>query len=150
EGEITKAIADLIEVTKLNPKFTGAYVNRAATYIRQHEFDKAISDYNTAIEIDPKFAQAYTGRAHAHAGKREYAEAISDMQTTLRLNPKHLEQAFNSLAWLLATCREKLCEMGKKQWKKQVKPVSYCIGKKRVITILLPQRKPKQVHLKRP
>jgi len=114
EGEITKAIADLTEVTKLNPKFTGAYVNRAATYIRQHEFDKAISDYNTAIEIDPKFAQAYTGRAHAHAGKREYAEAISDMQTTLRLNPKHLEQAFNSLAWLLATCPEKTVRNGKK------------------------------------
>ena len=36
------------------------------------------------------------------------------MQTTLRLNPKNLEQAFNSLAWLLATCPESTVRNGEK------------------------------------
>ena len=114
KGESTKAIADLTKAAELNPKFGGTYVNRAAVYIRQGELDKAMRDYNRAIEIDPKLTEAYAGRGRAHAGKKEYAEAISDMQTTLRLNPKNLEQAFNSLAWLLATCPESTVRNGEK------------------------------------
>ncbi len=114
EGESTKAIADLTKVTELNPKFVGTYVNRAAVYFRQSEFDKAISDWNRAIEIDPTVVQAYIGRANAYVRKREWAKAVSDLETTVRLKPKQLDQAFNSLAWLLATCPETTVRDGEK------------------------------------
>ncbi len=62
---------------------------------------------------EPKVAADYVERAKGHVDEGEYDEAIADFQEAIRLEPNEPE-AYNSLAWLLATCAEDRVRDGKK------------------------------------
>jgi rhomboid protease GluP len=76
---------------------------RAERLIDLGEFDQAIVQCTKAIELDADFAEAYYNRGKAYKLKGQYDEAISDFTKVIEVNPKDAT-AYNSLAWLLATC----------------------------------------------
>jgi tetratricopeptide (TPR) repeat protein len=112
EGKFGQAIEDLTEVINLKPEYAPAYVNRAGNYYRHGEIGKAFNDWNRATEVDSKLVEAYRGRTLAYLETRDYANAAREIEKTTRLESKHLENTFNSLAWLQATCPDKHARNG--------------------------------------
>jgi len=55
--------------------------------------------------LDAKTPSYFDFRGGMHLARREYAEAERDFREAVRLSPEDFE-AHNSLAWLLATCRD--------------------------------------------
>jgi tetratricopeptide (TPR) repeat protein len=67
KGEYDKAIADCDVALRLDPKYCGAYCNRAYARKKKGEYQNAIADYNEAIRIDSKYAEAYEALAWLQA-----------------------------------------------------------------------------------
>jgi tetratricopeptide (TPR) repeat protein len=100
KGDYDRAIADLNEAIKLDPKFALLYASRSAVWNALGKYDRAVSDAGEAIRLDPTFANAYLDRSAAWFGKRDYDRAISDAGEAIRLDPK-FSQAYvkRSGAW---------------------------------------------------
>jgi tetratricopeptide (TPR) repeat protein len=77
------------------------------------DYDKAIKDFDEAIRLDPQFATTFALRGNAWFAKKDYDKAIKDFAEAIRLDPKDA-RAFNSRAWLLATCPDAKYRDGKK------------------------------------
>jgi uncharacterized caspase-like protein len=95
-----RAIADLSEAIRLDPKYTLAYKNRGQAYFVINGHDQAIADYSAAIRLDPKYAAAYTFRGVVYASKKDYDRAIVDYNDAIRLDPKYTEAyAYRGMAY---------------------------------------------------
>jgi tetratricopeptide (TPR) repeat protein len=105
-GEFAAAIQDYDGAIKLSPKDSAAYNSRGHAYYRLDQFDEAIRDYSLAIRFEPKNAAAYTNRGDAHCDRGSYAQAAKDYQMAMKLDPR-LGRAWQSAAWLMATCPQK-------------------------------------------
>src|ERR1700730_16138315 len=66
QGDNNRAIADLNEAIRIDPKFAMAFSNRGNAYNDKGDSDRAIADYNAAIRIDPNFATAFQNRGSAY------------------------------------------------------------------------------------
>jgi cytochrome c-type biogenesis protein CcmH/NrfG len=64
-------------------------------------------------DSDPKDAKGYVERGDDYVDQGEYDKAVADYKEAMRLAPEEAE-AYNSLAWLLATCTEDRVRDGKK------------------------------------
>ncbi len=134
KGQYDGAISDFTKALEINPRDALAYYNRGIAYDDKGQYEEAISDYTKALEIDPKDAWTYYNRGIIYWKKGQYDQAISDYNKALEINPKCVE-AYNNLAWVLATARESKYRNGKKavelalkacelsDWKNQ-----YCLG----------------------
>lgn len=111
-GQFDKAIDDLTEVIKLKPEYPPAYINRAADYYRRNEIDKAFRDWNRVTELNANQVEAYLGRSHAYLQQKDHVKAAEEMAKMAQLESKHPDDAFNSLAWLQATCPDKRARNG--------------------------------------
>src|SRR5690242_19139349 len=63
KGEYDKAIGDLDEAIRLDPKLTKAFNARGGAWMAKGEYDKAIRDLDESIRLDPKNALAFYNRA---------------------------------------------------------------------------------------
>ena len=64
--EFDKAIADLSQAVKRNPKDPHAYRNRGVGWARKADFDAAIADYDAAgIRLDPTDSDTHLNRGLA-------------------------------------------------------------------------------------
>ena len=88
QGDIDRAIADLNEAIRLDPKLAMALNNRGAAYNERGDNDRAIADYNEAIRIDPKFVMAFSNRGNAYSDKGDKDRAIADFNEAIRLDSK--------------------------------------------------------------
>lgn len=88
KGDNDRAMADLNEAIRLDPKLAMALNNRGAAYNEQGDNDRAIADYDAAIRIDPKFAMAFQNRGNAYHDKGDLDRAIADYNVAIRLDPK--------------------------------------------------------------
>jgi len=88
KGELNKAMDDANESIRLNPHFSGGYLERGIVYRRTGNLDKSISDYDTVIRLNPNSALAYYDRAIAYGYKGEYERSIRDSTEAIRRNPK--------------------------------------------------------------
>lgn len=116
KGEYDEAIADHSQAISLHPKFTHAYLGRGYAYLCKDHHDRAIADFNECLRLapDPVIAcDAHFHRATAYQKKRLYDKAVADFSEATRLDPKSAH-AYNSLAWLWATCPETDMRNGKK------------------------------------
>ncbi|MBR1246084.1 tetratricopeptide repeat protein [Bradyrhizobium sp. AUGA SZCCT0169] len=87
-GDNHRAIADLNEAIRLDPKLAMAFNNRGAAYNEQGDNERAIADFNEAIRLDPKFVMAFNNRGNAYSDQGDNDRAIADYNETIRLDPK--------------------------------------------------------------
>src|SRR5262249_35767394 len=96
-----RAIADLSEAIRLEPKLVFAYVDRGNAYRAKGDKDHAIADFSEAIRLDPKSADAYVDRGNAYRAKDDKDHAIADFSEAIRLDPKSADAYYNrGLAYL--------------------------------------------------
>lgn len=105
QGKYDKAMTDLNKAIRANPDNDMAYACRGQIYCRQNKYDLAISDLNKAIDINP-FPGYYFGLGEVYYKEKKYDLAVKEYIKAIALGPK-FAQAYNCLAWLLATCSEK-------------------------------------------
>lgn len=86
---LDKAIADLNEALRLNPKNAYAYSNRAQAYFmyKKDEMTQAIADYTEALRLnpDPSFNNLYFNRARAYSSIGNFSKAMADAEMYLKL-----------------------------------------------------------------
>jgi len=114
KGNCEKAISDYNQAIRLDPNNADAYNNRGAAWRAKGNYDKAISDYSAALRLDPKLALAYYNRGNAYKKKGEFDKAIADYDAAIRLDSEKYADAYNNLAWILATCSDKQYRDGKR------------------------------------
>jgi tetratricopeptide (TPR) repeat protein len=82
------------------------HLNLGVTYERNGEFDHAIREYKSASK---KFPIAYLYLGNTHFQKNEYQKAEAYYKKAIKKEPQNAD-AYNNLAWLYFTQREKLDE----------------------------------------
>ncbi|HLJ94359.1 MAG TPA: protein kinase [Gemmataceae bacterium] len=82
-----KAIAELNEAVRLNPRDYWSHFQRAMCFQERGDYTQAAADYGTCIGLWPEFAWAYFNRGWVlhKIGKRE--EALNDYTDALRQDP---------------------------------------------------------------
>ena len=108
-----KAIADYNEAIRLDPKDAWAHSERGSAYYEKKDFDQAIADHNEAIRLDSTNPYFICRRAVNRVHNKQYDRAMADLNEAIRLDPKHAD-AYNSLAWLWATCPNEKFRDGKR------------------------------------
>jgi tetratricopeptide (TPR) repeat protein len=80
---LDKAIADLDEAVKLNPKNVEFYDYRADAWQFKGDLDRAIANYDQANRVDPQYAAAYFSRGRIYQQKGDIAHARADYAAAL-------------------------------------------------------------------
>lgn len=101
KGDRDRALADLNESIRLNPKDANAYNGRGQVYRRKGDYDSAIADYNQSIRLDPAYCFSYIGRSEAWTMKGDYGHAIAGYSEIIRRFPKDtcISGAYNDRCW---------------------------------------------------
>ena len=79
------------EVTAIDPRTAGAYVNRGNAFFAMNRILDATDDYNRAIAIRPGMKEAYICRGSAYLILQKFREAEADYTKALRLDPKYVK-----------------------------------------------------------
>jgi tetratricopeptide (TPR) repeat protein len=103
--EYDKAIGDFSDVIRLAPEAPAGYFGRGHAWFETREYDKAIGDFSDVIRLAPKNPWSHLVRGQVWDVTQDCAKAVRDFTEALRLDPLWAE-AYNSLAWVLATCAE--------------------------------------------
>jgi tetratricopeptide (TPR) repeat protein len=103
KGNYTEAIDDYNQALRLNPRDAAAYNSRGHARYRIGQFREALDDYNQSVQFDSKNAAAFTNRGDAYMDQGQYERAATDYRTAIQLDSKY-GRAYQSAAWLMATC----------------------------------------------
>ena len=105
QGKLRQSAEHYRQALKLEPFNPNIHSVLGAISTQQGELDDAVKHFSKAVELDPKSASAHYNLALAlkKVGKTE--EVIRELNEAVRLKPNKVDP-MNSLAWLLATCRE--------------------------------------------
>jgi tetratricopeptide (TPR) repeat protein len=88
KGEYDRAIADLNEAIRLDPKNAHAFSNRGIAWRHKGDFERAVADYDEAIRLDPREPDYWNNRCWARAtANRDLQQALADCNEALRLKP---------------------------------------------------------------
>jgi tetratricopeptide (TPR) repeat protein len=85
---LDKAIADLDEAVRLNPKNVEFYDYRADAWQFKGDLDRAIANYDQANRVDPQYAAAYFSRGRIYQQKGDIARAKADYAAALAVPNK--------------------------------------------------------------
>src|SRR4051812_11746972 len=108
-----KAYEHFTAALKKNPSDHKALRYRAAAALRGGKPRQAIEDLSRAIEVEKSDYLAHVSRGIAWEHLGDYDKAIADLKAAIKLNPKS-GVAYNSLAWVFATCPDEKHRDGKK------------------------------------
>jgi tetratricopeptide (TPR) repeat protein len=103
QRDYDRAIADYTEAIRLFPNNGAYHRNRGVAHSGKGAYDTAIEDFTTSIRLVPGDAEVYLRRANAYDNMGDYAKVMDDFSDAILLEPRD-GGAWNSLAWLLATC----------------------------------------------
>ncbi|MBI3837840.1 MAG: tetratricopeptide repeat protein, partial [Planctomycetia bacterium] len=103
EGDIEGAVRDYTSAIDLGPADPTMFNRRGHALYRMQRFGEALGDYAQALEIDPQDVATLVHRGDTYADMGKYAEAAGDYREAVRIDPK-LGRAYQSAAWLMATC----------------------------------------------
>jgi tetratricopeptide (TPR) repeat protein len=107
KDDYQKAIADANRAIQIDPRNIApcidAYFARGFAHLRLKDYEQAVLDLTAGLKLDPKDRTALLHRAAAFVYLGKYNEAVADLRQASKLDSKSTD-AFNGLAWLLATC----------------------------------------------
>ncbi|HYH65606.1 MAG TPA: tetratricopeptide repeat protein [Urbifossiella sp.] len=103
--ETEMALVDFAEATRLNPADPRPYISRGDIRRQQKDTEKAIAEYTGAIRAAPKAVDGYVRRAGVWDTAGDFGKAIPDYEEAIRVAPE-VQQPYNALAWIRATCPE--------------------------------------------
>jgi tetratricopeptide (TPR) repeat protein len=87
-AEYTSAAHHFREVTRLDPKRAGAFVNLGAVLNLLTQFDEAITVLRKGIALDPKRTEGYFNLGLVHKRKGQLDLAIQAYREVVRINPR--------------------------------------------------------------
>src|SRR5579871_2188232 len=87
-GELTSAAHHFKEVTRLDPKRAGAFVNLGAVLNLLTQYDEAVTTLRKGIALDPKRTEGYYNLGLVHRRKNQLDLAIQAYREAIRLNPR--------------------------------------------------------------
>ncbi len=87
-GELTSAAHHFKEVTRLDPKRAGAYVNLGAVLNLLTQYDEAVAILRKGISLDPKRTEGYYNLGLVHKRKGQLDLAVQAYREAIRLNPR--------------------------------------------------------------
>jgi len=112
-GEYDRAIAELSEAIRLDPKRAIAYAVRGIAYTKRTDYDRAIADLEQAMQLDPKSAtadyyttnlvEAYGRRGLAFEGNRDFDRALADYDQAIRILPNDAIGAYRQRGLIYRT-----------------------------------------------
>jgi tetratricopeptide (TPR) repeat protein len=113
--DYNQAIAYLTQAIAQDPSDKSAYEARGLCYLSQKEkkYDLARADFDAIIRLDPRNGRAFSLRGLTFLRQHQYAQAQADFSQAVALNPDDA-QAYNSAAWLMATCPDSKIRNGPK------------------------------------
>ncbi|XP_020230912.1 mitochondrial import receptor subunit TOM34 [Cajanus cajan] len=86
-GEALGFYTEAIAMAKTNPQKIALHSNRAACYLKLHDFKKAAEECTSVLELDHKHSGALMLRAQTLVTLKEYHSALFDVNRLLELNP---------------------------------------------------------------
>ena len=89
KGDFDRAIADLNEAVRLDPKHAFAISVRGAAFVYKRDFDRALADLNEALRLDPKLASVHNNFGLYHNAKGDYDRALLALNEALRINSQN-------------------------------------------------------------
>ncbi|KAK7243867.1 hypothetical protein RIF29_38680 [Crotalaria pallida] len=90
DGRYSEALGfytEAITVAKTNPQRIALHSNRAACYLKLHDFKKAAEECTSVLELDQKHSGALMLRAQTLVTLKEYHSALFDVNRLLELDP---------------------------------------------------------------
>jgi tetratricopeptide (TPR) repeat protein len=90
-NDYPRAIEDLSEAIRLNPKFAKPRVTRSMAYAAQGDRSREMQDLDEALRIDPRQAKAYQLRGAALSLQGQYDRAAQDLDLAIRLDPSEAD-----------------------------------------------------------
>ncbi|KAL2897230.1 Protein unc-45-like protein A [Bienertia sinuspersici] len=90
EGLYTEALGlytDALAVAKTKPQKIALHSNRAACFLKLHDFNKAADECTSVLELNSKHTGALMLRAQTLVTLKEYQSALFDVNRLLELNP---------------------------------------------------------------
>ncbi len=112
-GNHRQAIIDFSKVLSSYPKNGYIYYARGRSYLDLKDYRMALEDCDKALNLDPTLTEAYLCRGTSREKLGDCAGAIKDCNKTMEREPG-LPGGYNSMAWVLATCRDQKQRDGKK------------------------------------
>lgn len=88
EEQWDRAIKELTEAIRLEPKSAEAYYFRGVAWQSQEEFGKALGDFDAALRESPEDPEALYSRAECKSELGQSAAAIADLDAVIRLTPE--------------------------------------------------------------
>lgn len=95
ENNFQRALADMNEAIKLQPHYSGFFVNRAFLRYKLDDYFGAMADYDYAITLDPASPVAYFNRGLLRAEVHDRDRAIADFSKVLDIDPDDYRSLFN-------------------------------------------------------
>jgi len=97
------AVQDYSQAITLGSDDAQSYGGRAHALFRLGHYRLALADFDEALKQEPENATALAGRGDALAKTGQYREAATCFERAIQLDPG-LGRAYESAAWLMATC----------------------------------------------
>jgi serine/threonine-protein kinase len=91
DREAAPTIAGLGAAIAREPNNADNYVERAALYFEQKQYDQALADYEQALRVAPDNADAHFGRGCVRLQRDENDLALADFNAVIRLAPDATE-----------------------------------------------------------
>ncbi len=95
EKDYAKALSDMDEAIKLQPRYPGFFVNRAFLRYNLDDYFGAMADFDYAIQLDPVNLPAIYNRGLLRAEVHDNNKAIDDFTQVLSLDPDNYKAMFN-------------------------------------------------------
>jgi tetratricopeptide (TPR) repeat protein len=86
-GALDRALEELTETVRLDPRNADALRERAALFLRRSDAQRAVADFTQALRLEPGMAAAHLGRGQAHLRLGKLEQALGDFTEASRLAP---------------------------------------------------------------
>ena len=90
KGDYNRAIAEVTEAIRLDPKLSNPYTDRGQYYYSLKKYDEAIANFDQAILLNSgDIAWAYGDRGNAYYAKGEDQKAIDNYDHAIAIDPNY-------------------------------------------------------------